>query len=97
MVEYKTVRSWGGIPVDAMTQLKQSPDRRVGAKQALRALAEGCVTRAYVARDAEPSLVEPVLAACRAGSIEVFTADSMRELGTACGIDVAASVAVLIK
>ena len=64
-------------------------DRRVvGTKQVLRALDEGRVAHAYVAQDADR---------CYDMEIPCTQVESMEKLGRACGIDVKAAAAGLLK
>ena len=73
-------------------------DRRVvGTKQVLRALDEGKVSRAYVAGDADLLLTKRVVDRCYAMDIPCTQVESMEKLGQACGIDVKAAAAGLLK
>ena len=82
--------------MDILSPLRQPENRRVGAKQVMRAISEGRATRVFIARDAEPGIVQPVVLATEAQGVEIIWVDSMRKLGDACAIDVAASVAALL-
>ena len=73
-------------------------DRRVvGTKQVLRALDEGKVIRAYVAGDADLLLTKRVVDRCYAMDITCTQVESMEKLVQACGIDVKAAAAGLLK
>ena len=73
-------------------------DRRVvGTKQVLRALDEGRVARAYVAQDADLLLTTRVVDRCYDMDIPCTQVESMEKLGRACGIDVKAAAAGLLK
>lgn len=73
-------------------------DRRiVGTKQVLRALDEGKIARAYVAGDADLLLTKRVVDRCYAMDIPCTQVDTMEKLGRACGIDVKAAAAGLLK
>lgn len=73
-------------------------DRRVvGTKQVLRALDEGKIARAYVAQDADLLLTKRVVDRCYDMDIPCTQVESMDKLGRACGIDVKAAVAGLLK
>lgn len=73
-------------------------DRRVvGTKQVLRALDEGKVARAYVAQDADLLLTKRVVDRCYDMDIPCTQVESMEKLGRACGIDVKAAAAGLLK
>ena len=73
-------------------------DRRiVGTKQLLRALDEGKIAHAYVAKDADLLLTKRVVDRCYDMNIPCTQVDSMEKLGRACGIDVKAAAAGLLK
>ena len=73
-------------------------DRRVvGTKQVLRALDEGKVAHAYVAQDADLLLTKRVVDRCYDMDIPCTQVESMEKLGRACGIDVKAAAAGLLK
>lgn len=70
--------------------------KTVGTKQTLKAVQKGIAIKVFIAKDAEPHVVMPVYDLCLEKNIEVVKADSMAELGRACGIDVGtASVAIV--
>lgn len=77
-------------------KLMQS-DRLVGTKQTLKALETGRAEVVYIAEDAEANVTNPVVQRCRALGIEIVYIDSMAALGRACGIDVGAAVACVLK
>ena len=81
-----------------MVEELRDPSRRVaGVKQLLRALAAGTVECAFVAADAEPALVNRVLAAAKAASVRAVRVDSMDALGRACRIGVGTAAAGLLR
>ncbi len=65
----------------------------VGVKQVRRALANGTAQRLYLARDADPHLTQALEEQAGHQGVETVWADSMRELGRACGIAVGAAAA----
>ncbi|MBR5543366.1 MAG: ribosomal L7Ae/L30e/S12e/Gadd45 family protein [Oscillospiraceae bacterium] len=69
----------------------------VGIKQSRRAVCDGSAKAAYVARDADPDITDPFSRLCEKNNVEVVYVDTMEELGQACGINVGAAVAVLLK
>ena len=69
----------------------------VGIKQSKKAVSDGTAKCAYVARDADPQIVDPFSDLCKKTGIDVVYVDTMEELGHACGINVGAAVAVLQK
>jgi large subunit ribosomal protein L7A len=77
---------------------KLSRERKVvGVKQSRKALQSGHASRAYLARDAQISLIEPLAVLCSEHNVPVVFVDTMAELGQACGIDVGASIAVVLS
>ena len=71
--------------------------RVVGTKQLLRALDEGKVARAFIAKDADLLLTKRVVDRCFERNIPCTQVDTMEQLGRACGIDVKAAAAGLLK
>ena len=71
--------------------------RVVGTKQVLRALEEGRLARAFVAKDADLTLTQRVVDRCYSRDIPCQEVPAMRELGRACGIDVKAACAGLLR
>ena len=69
----------------------------VGAKQAKRALRDGRAARLYIAVDADPRLLQPLVQEAVNRQVPVSQVSTMKELGAACGIAVGAAVAVLTK
>ena len=79
-----------------MQQL-QTASKMVGVKQCRKAIKEGLVARVYLACDAEERVLAPLRQLCRELNLFVVEAPSMQELGRQCGIEVGASVAVILK
>ena len=69
----------------------------VGLKQLRKALKDDGVRKVYLARNAEPRLVEPIEAQCREKDIPVAWVETMAELGAACGIEVGAAAAAALR
>ncbi|CAB1129954.1 Putative ribosomal protein L7Ae-like [Candidatus Hydrogenisulfobacillus filiaventi] len=76
-----------------MEELKNPAARVVGARETVKKLAQGRVRLVYIARDADPKVVDPVLQACQARQVPVVWVDAMAELGRLCGIAVGAACA----
>jgi large subunit ribosomal protein L7A len=70
--------------------------RVIGTKQVNKAIAKGQVDKVYLARDAEPHIVEPIHELCRQKNISVVMVDTMESLGKACGIEVGAAAVALV-
>lgn len=69
----------------------------VGIKQSTRAVKEGTASVAYVAKDAYRHVIQQLETLCIEKSIEVIMVDTMEELGKACGIEVGAASAIVLK
>ncbi|GAB6168962.1 50S ribosomal protein L7ae-like protein [Clostridium carnis] len=69
----------------------------IGIKQSYRSLIndEGVVL--YVAKDAENSLVKPVVELAIEKKIKVITIDTMKELGKLCGISVKCAATLMLE
>lgn len=80
-----------------LTELENAAKKVVGVKQVCRALADGRTACLFMARDADPQLLAPLERQAAERNVEVRWADSMRELGHACGIAVGAAVAAALK
>ena len=72
-------------------------DRVVGAKQVKRALKDGRAARLYMALDADPRMLQPLVQEAVNRQVPVSQVPTMKDLGAACGIAVGAAVAVLVK
>ncbi len=80
--------------MDSLTAARQ---RAVGTKQVTRAVEKGSALTVYVARDAESHVTRHLLALCRQHGVQVVEVDSMRALGRACGVEVGAASAAILK
>lgn len=69
----------------------------VGTRRLLRAINEGRVAEAFVARDADLFIVRQVKQACVANNVRMTEVDSMKELGQACGIEVKTASAGILR
>ena len=72
-------------------------DKLIGVKQCHRALKDGKVQHAFFAQDAEERLTGPLVRLCQEKDIPMTSVQSMQALGQACGIDVGAAVAVILR
>ena len=73
------------------------PMRVVGIKQATKAIKEGMAKEAYLANGVDSDIKIPFVKLCKKRGIPLVSVESAGELGRLCGIDVGASVAVLLK
>lgn len=69
----------------------------VGIKQLRRALSSGSVRKVFLADDADPRLTDPMAEQCLAQDISLEYIPAMKELGQACGIDVGAAAAGILR
>ena len=79
-----------------LQQLALAP-KVVGVKQTRRAVQTGAAVTVFVARDAEKRAVMPVLDACEQAGLTVTWAETMAELGKACGIEIGAAAAAVLS
>ncbi|HYE81860.1 MAG TPA: ribosomal L7Ae/L30e/S12e/Gadd45 family protein [Clostridia bacterium] len=80
-----------------MQELKASHKRIVGLKQTVKAVRNGTAKNVYVAEDADDFIKQSVLDACTERNLQIIYVSNMKELGNACGIDIGASTAAVIK
>ena len=71
--------------------------KTVGRKQSQRAILEGKAETVYIAEDADGRIREETENLCREHGVPVVSVDTMEHLGHACGIQVGASVAALLR
>lgn len=82
----------------SLEDLKSAKKKVVGSKQTSKAIEKGSVRAVYIARDADPRVVDSIIKTCDEKGIPVEYTDSMAELGKSCGIEIgAASAAVLLE
>ena len=68
----------------------------VGTKETLRMVEKHQCKAVFVAGDANPEVLGPLLAACAENKVEVTIVDNMKQLGECCGIKVAAASAGIL-
>lgn len=71
--------------------------KTVGLKQTQKAVRDRYVKKVFIARDADERVIRPILEECGNLGIPVETAETMQELGAACGIDVGAAMAAILE
>lgn len=79
------------------TRLREASLRTVGAKQTLKALQTGRVMVLFVAHDADDRVTAELTRLAAEAGVDRVLVPSMRELGKACGIDVGAAAAAILK
>ena len=68
-----------------------------GSKQLRKALQKGLAERVFLAENADPAITEPIAEMCGKYHIQITWVRSMAELGSACGIEVGAAAAAVIR
>lgn len=69
----------------------------VGTKQVKRAINSQDIETVFIAKDAENYIINEIAQICSDKQIQVVYVDNMKKLGDACGIDVNAATAALVK
>ena len=75
----------------------QKGKKTVGRKQSQRAILEGNVDKIFLADDADERIRQETEKLCETHGVPVISVDTMENLGKACGIQVGAAVAALLK
>ncbi|CAM3582901.1 ribosomal L7Ae/L30e/S12e/Gadd45 family protein [Marinicrinis lubricantis] len=70
---------------------------KIGTKQTMKTVEQGKAVEVFVAKDADPKITNKVTQLCRKHGIKVTYVDTMKMLGKACGIEVGAATAALLK
>lgn len=79
----------------SLDQLKLARKKIIGTRETIRALEVGEAAMVFVARDADEAVTQPVVRMARERGLEIVLADTMRDLGRACGIEVGAASAAI--
>ena len=80
-----------------LKQLTEATKHVVGVKQTAKVVEKGTAKLVFIAADADIRISRPLLESCETAGVKVITADSMHELGKACGIHVGAAAAAVLK
>lgn len=80
-----------------MLENLEAQNKIVGIKQSTKALNQDKVKTLFVAEDADNHLIHNMKQIAKERNVEVVSVDSMKKLGKACGIDVGAAVAAILK
>ena len=81
------------MTLDALKNAK----RVIGIKQVAKAVKRDTVEVVFIADDAESKVVEPLEMLCSEHQVPVSRVATMKELGTACSIEVGAAAAAAVK
>lgn len=79
-----------------LDELKNS-QKVVGLKQVKRSFEKNAVLKVFLAKDVSPDVRDKIVEMCKSGNVEIEYADTMKQLGDICNIDVSAAVAAIIK
>lgn len=81
-----------------MQELKVTKQRIIGLKQTIKAIKEDRGKKVYIAKDAADNIKNNIIRLCNEKeNLEIVYVNTMKELGEACGIEVNASTALLLK
>lgn len=75
----------------------KSASRVMGIKQVSKAVKRGDAENVFLADDADVRVTEPLMKLCEEHSVPVEYAATMADLGHACGIEVGAAAAAVLK
>ena len=79
------------------SKLADCENLAVGFRQAKKLLDEKNIQKAYVAKDADPYIMKPLIKKLKNAGIETEYIPTKKELGKMCKIDVDAAIAVIKK
>ncbi|MDP4180040.1 MAG: ribosomal L7Ae/L30e/S12e/Gadd45 family protein [Bacillota bacterium] len=80
-----------------MLESIKSSKKTIGVRQSLKAVENGLAGTVYIAKDADEKVVRNIKDMCLSNQVQVVYIDSMKQLGKACGIEVGAAVACILK
>jgi large subunit ribosomal protein L7A len=75
----------------------KSNKKTIGIRQSMKAVENGLAGTVFIAKDADEKVVRNIKELCSNSSVEVVYIDTMKQLGKACGIEVGAAVACVLK
>lgn len=77
-------------------KVKQAKQLLIGTKQTKKAIDQGRAQEVVIANDADDRLVAELIDLCQKRGIAISYVNSMKKLGSACGIEVGAASVALI-
>lgn len=80
-----------------MLEVLKGSNKAIGIKQTLKAVENKTAKVVFIARDADEKVTGPLKELCISRSIEIIYADTMKQLGKACGIEVGASAVCILN
>lgn len=81
----------------SLDELKDSKNIVIGRKQVKKAINKALIKKVFIATDAEPHIIEPLITLCEEHKVEVVLVEEMKKLGSICGIDVGSAAVALLK
>lgn len=83
--------------MNIVRELSNSAKRVAGLKQVMRYARQAMLEKVYIAYDADEDIKKKVMAECKKHGIPYDNAYTMRQIGSACGIDVGSACAGVLK
>ncbi len=80
-----------------LEELRNKEMRTVGLKQTIKAVQAGKAEQVFLARDVDAYIKNIVEDECERHGLSITYIDTMKELGKACGIDIGAATAAILK
>lgn len=80
-----------------LTELSDSKKKVIGTKQTLNVIVNGKAKKVYLAQDVDQHIIDKIIQVSKENNVLIETVESKLKLGRACGIDVAAACAALLK
>lgn len=80
-----------------LAELSESKRKVVGKKQTINAIKEGKAAAVFLAEDTDDHIKQEIIQISEENNIPIISVDSKLKLGRACGIDVPAACATLLK
>jgi len=81
----------------SLARIAAARKKTVGSRQTLKAIQKGQARAVFVALDADRWVIDPIIQVCQAKGIPLIQVESMRELGSACGISVNCATAAVTE
>lgn len=80
-----------------LEMLKTAKRKTIGSKQTVKGICSGRVASVFLAEDADSHVIQPILQLCIEHQVPTIRVESMLILGNACGIQVGAAAAGIIR
>ncbi len=80
-----------------MIELLKKKEKVIGVKQTKKAAEQDKLEMVFIASDADQRVVAPIRELCESKGIRINTANTMKQLGKAAGIDVGAAIAGILR